>query len=60
MALVLVGAFGLVVLNMQALLARFGDAVQVTAFLADGLPEADRAALVRQVARARRASRAPS
>ncbi len=49
-ALVLVGAFGLVVLNMQALLARVGDAVQVTAFLADGLPEADRAALVRKVA----------
>src|SRR5262249_51359726 len=42
-------AFGLVVLNMQALLARFGDAVQVTAFLADGLPEADRAALVQKV-----------
>jgi len=48
-ALVLVGAFGLVVLNMQALLARVGDAVQVTAFLADGLPEADRAALVHKI-----------
>jgi cell division transport system permease protein len=36
-ALVLVGAFGLVVLNMQALLVRVGDAVQVTAFLADGV-----------------------
>ncbi|TMA35833.1 MAG: FtsX-like permease family protein [Deltaproteobacteria bacterium] len=48
-ALVPVGAFGLIVLNMQALLARFGDAVQVTAFLADGLPEADRAKLLRQV-----------
>jgi cell division transport system permease protein len=48
-ALVLVGAFGLVVLNMQALLARVGDAVQVTAFLADAVSEADRAALVRRV-----------
>jgi cell division transport system permease protein len=48
-ALVLVGAFGLVVLNMQALLARVGDAVQVTAYLADGVSEADRAALVRRV-----------
>jgi cell division transport system permease protein len=37
-ALVLVGAFGLVVLNMQALLARVGDAVQVTAFLAEVCP----------------------
>jgi cell division transport system permease protein len=48
-ALVLVGAFGLVVLNMQALLARVGDAVQVTAFLDDGLPEADRAVLVAKI-----------
>ncbi len=48
-ALVLVGAFGLVVVNMQELLARVGDAVQVTAFLRDGLPEADRAALTRQI-----------
>jgi cell division transport system permease protein len=48
-ALVLVGAFGLVVLNMQALLARVGDAVQVTAFLAEGLPEADRAVLVQKI-----------
>jgi cell division transport system permease protein len=48
-ALVLVGAFGLVVLNMQELLARVGDAVQVTAFLTDGLPDADRTALVARV-----------
>ena len=48
-ALVLVGAFGLVVLNMQELLARVGDAVQVTAFLSDGLPEAERAALVKKI-----------
>jgi cell division transport system permease protein len=45
-ALVLVGAFGLVVLNMQELLARVGDAVQVTAFLAEGVSEPDRAQLV--------------
>jgi cell division transport system permease protein len=48
-ALVLVGAFGLVVLNMQALLTRVGDAVQVTAFLADGVSDADRAALVQKI-----------
>jgi len=48
-ALVLVGAFGLVVLNMQELLARVGDAVQVTAFLTEGLPEADRTALAARV-----------
>ncbi len=45
-SLVLVGAFALLVANMQALLGRFGDAVQVTAFLEDGLGEAERAALV--------------
>jgi cell division transport system permease protein len=50
-ALVLVGAFALLVLNMQELLARVGDAVQVTAFLAEGLPESDRVALVQRVAR---------
>jgi cell division transport system permease protein len=48
-ALVLVGAFGLVVLNMQSLLARVGDAVQVTAFLGDGVSDADRAALVARI-----------
>ena len=48
-ALVLVGAFGLVVLNMQALLARVGDAVQVTAFLAEGVSESDRASLVQKI-----------
>jgi cell division transport system permease protein len=45
-ALVLVGAFGLVVLNMQELLLRFGDAVQVTGFLEAGLPTEERDALV--------------
>jgi cell division transport system permease protein len=45
-ALVLVGAFALVVLNMQELLFRFGDAVQVTAFLEPGLDAAERDALV--------------
>ena len=49
-ALVLVGAFGLVVLNMQELLARVGDAVQVTAFLADGVSGPEREALVARIA----------
>jgi cell division transport system permease protein len=48
-ALVLVGAFGLIVLNMQSLLGRVGDAVQVTAFLAEGVSDADRAALVQRI-----------
>lgn len=37
--LVLVGAFALLVANMQRLLDDFGDALHVTAFLEDGLPE---------------------
>jgi len=47
-SLVLVGAFGLLVANMQGLLARFGDALQVTAFLEDGLAQAERERLVAQ------------
>jgi cell division transport system permease protein len=35
--LVLVGAFALLVANMEAVLGRFGDALRVTAFLEDGL-----------------------
>jgi len=45
-ALVLVGAFALVVINMQELVLRFGDAVQVTAFLEPGLDPPTREALV--------------
>jgi cell division transport system permease protein len=45
-ALVLVGAFALVVLNMQELVLRFGDAVQVTAFLEPGLDDAGREAVL--------------
>jgi len=35
--LVLVGAFALLVANMESVLVRFGDALRVTAFLEDGL-----------------------
>jgi cell division transport system permease protein len=38
-SLVLVGAFALLVANMQRLLDDFGDALHVTAFLEDGLSE---------------------
>jgi cell division transport system permease protein len=36
-SLVLVGAFGLLLANMEGLLDEFGDALQVTAFLEEGL-----------------------
>ena len=36
-SLVLVGAFALLLANMEELLARFGDDLQVTAYLTDGL-----------------------
>jgi cell division transport system permease protein len=36
-SLVLVGAFALLLANMEELLGRFGDDLQVTAYLADGL-----------------------
>jgi len=49
-ALVLVGAFGLLVINMQELLHRVGDAVQVTAFLEQGLGDAEREALRQRAA----------
>jgi len=42
--LVLVGAFALLVANMESVLRQFGDALRVTAFLQDGLaPDAQRA-----------------
>ena len=47
--LVLSGAFGLVVKNMQGLLERIGKDVTVTAYLDDGLAEPDRAALLGRV-----------
>jgi cell division transport system permease protein len=47
--LVLSGAFGLVVKNMQGLLERIGKDVTVTAYLEDGLTEPDRAALVGRI-----------
>lgn len=49
-ALVLVGAFALLVVNMQGLLSRFGDALQVTAFLEAELPQAQRIELSRRAA----------
>ena len=45
-ALLLVGAFALLVANMQGLLERFGDALHVTAFLEEGLPQAERERLL--------------
>ena len=50
-ALVLVGAFALTLINMQGLVARFGDALQVVAFLEDGLPESRRLELMKEVGR---------
>lgn len=44
--LVLVGAFALLVSNMQALLDEFGGALQVTAFLEEGLSEAEQRKLL--------------
>lgn len=48
--LVLVGAFALLVANMEAVLGRFGDALRVTAFLEDGLDEDAQRALVTSAA----------
>jgi len=50
-ALLLSGAFALTLLNMQGLVQRFGDALQVVAFLEDGLAEAEREALAERAAR---------
>jgi cell division transport system permease protein len=48
-ALVLSGAFGLLVVNMEGLLDRFGSELRVTAYLAEGLPETEQKALARSV-----------
>lgn len=48
-ALVLVGAFALLLSNMEGLLDRFGDDLRVTAYLEDGLDEAATRALARRV-----------
>jgi cell division transport system permease protein len=45
-SLVLVGAFSLLLRNMEELLDRFGDDLHVTAFLDEGLPESARRELV--------------
>jgi cell division transport system permease protein len=47
--LILAGAFALVVKNMQGLLERIGEDVTVTAYLEDGLPDPERAALAQRV-----------
>ena len=49
--LVLVGAFALLVANMEAVLGRFGDALRVTAFLEDGLDGDAQRALVTSASR---------
>jgi cell division transport system permease protein len=46
-SLVLVGAFALLLANMEELLGRFGDDLQVTAYLEDGLSAEQVEALVR-------------
>jgi cell division transport system permease protein len=46
-SLVLVGAFALLLANMEELLERFGDDLQVTAYLEEGLSEAQIEELVR-------------
>lgn len=48
--LLLVGAFALVVGNMQGLLGRFGEEVRVTAWLEDGLSPAEQRSLADRVA----------
>jgi cell division transport system permease protein len=50
-SLVLVGAFAILLRNMQDVLDRFGDDLHVTAYLEDGLPEAARAELARSAGR---------
>ena len=47
-ALLLSGAFALTLLNMQGLVQHFGEALQVVAFLDEGLPEDQRRALAAQ------------
>ena len=49
--LLLVGAFALLVANMESVLGRFGDALRVTAFLADGVDEGGQRALAEAASR---------
>ena len=49
-ALVLSGAFALTLINMQGLVGRFGEALQVVAFLEEGLAETERRALLARAA----------
>lgn len=49
-SLVLVGAFALLLQNMEELLDRFGDDLHITAFLDDALSEADRLLLEARLA----------
>ncbi len=49
-SLVLVGAFALLLWNMEGLLDRFGDSLYITAYLEEGRPVEDRSALVELVA----------
>jgi len=49
-ALFLVGAFAIVVVNMRGLVERFGSDLEITAYLDDGLREADRVRLAERVA----------
>ena len=51
-SLLLVGAFALLLQNMEELLDRFGDDLHITAFLEDGLPESERALLEERIATA--------
>jgi cell division transport system permease protein len=48
-SLVLVGAFGLLLQNMESLIERFGDDLHITAYLDDGLPEAERGQLAARI-----------
>jgi cell division transport system permease protein len=51
-SLVPVGAFGLLLRNMEDLVDRFGENIQVTAYLAEGVSASERAELARRVATA--------
>jgi len=48
-SLVLVGAFALLLQNMESLIERFGDDLHITAYLDDGLPESERVLLTSRV-----------
>jgi cell division transport system permease protein len=48
-SLVLVGAFALLLQNMESLIERFGDDLHITAYLGDGLPDAERAELAMRI-----------